>query len=67
MAGTSGVDQAHTLSISLKNLPTGTTEETLLKTLAEINVTPTKATLQASEKEVFAEICFADFQSCKCF
>ena len=59
-----GADSA-SLSISLKNLPLGTTEEVLLKTLADIKVVPVQTTLQASEKEVFAEICFKDFQSCK--
>ena len=53
----SGTDPA-SLSISLKNLPLGTTEEVLLKTLADLKVLPAQTTVQASEKEVFAEICF---------
>jgi hypothetical protein len=42
--GFSGADPT-SLSISLKNLPLGTTEEVLLKTLADLKVSPFQTTL----------------------
>lgn len=44
-------------------MATGTTEEILKKQLSEISVTCTKIFMVQFDKEVCAQICFADYQS----
>ncbi len=51
--------------LALKNLAVGTTEESLTKVLLELEIKPTKIFLVNFDKEICAQICFPDYQSCK--
>jgi len=47
----------------LKNLAQGTTEESLRKVLKDISIEPSKIFFVNFDKEVYALICFTDYQS----
>ena len=51
--------------LTLKNLAQGTTEESLMKVLREISLNPSKVFFVNFDKEIYAQISFPDYQSCK--
>lgn len=58
--------QQSAASISLKNLPPGTTEEGLLQGLNGVNVNPTGTTIVATAQpqDLSSDIWFADYETC---
>ena len=51
--------------LALKNLPEGTSEESLMKAMTELGISPSKIVVLNIDRNPKAHICFPDYQSCK--
>lgn len=51
--------------LALKNLAEGTSEESLMKAMTELAITPSKIVVLNIDRNPKAHICFPDYQSCK--